>query len=70
MKRYVQRDAKCCKCGYGNIKDRYKNGYPEDINLIDDHGGMPLDFKPAESIERTCIHCGYVWNEDPLNLKY
>lgn len=70
MKPY-NRTGACAKCGSVGARSLWKSG-PQ--YWITDSTGL---IKPAtkeeqdqpERIERTCIECGYVWAESPLDAK-
>jgi len=61
MKQYNP-DAKCPKCGNGVTNDKYREkercATPDDITDVT---------VTLEHIERTCLNCGYSWDELPLD---
>jgi hypothetical protein len=72
MKPY-DKDAKCPKCGHGNIKDEhwdavnYDDTPPGVLDLMTfGNNGVPPSNKP-ERIWRECQNCKFHWPESPLD---
>lgn len=65
MKKYNKNNP-CQKCGATLIEDVYNNGLPKE-KMIETVGSLPENFTPEETIKRTCLNCGYSWDEEPLN---
>ncbi len=60
MKPY-KRDVPCVKCGTTAPYSKYKVSRYKEYNRV--------PFKKPEYMERTCRHCGYIWEEFTLDYK-
>jgi len=56
MERY-DKESECVKCGESGATSKWR-GARESSYLGIDRGG---------DIERTCLNCGYIWYERPLD---
>ena len=68
MNRY-NADERCPKCGCTGIKNEYKvKGTKEQVIYFSEgYPQLGISIAEQDHIKRTCLNCGYYWEELPLD---